>query len=205
MSVPSHIIAPIPGFAVNFSRLDQWIRREVFRYLYNNLNAIAGFTTHHPAYVHEIGALLFHSYRSLCPGHLFCFLAALMDVPEFSSHVETITLDEVFDGPRRSGFWYWLWELGGAVLPPGHSALSLQRVGRWMVNRAEETEIDCEDFHFRGTKHWPLRYHTFPLLSNILPGMCPNLVEVTFPHAWGSQLKRRVWQAFPNVMMARRI
>jgi hypothetical protein len=123
--IPYNNAVAIPGLAVNFARLGQWTPHEVFRYLHDDLDAVASFATHHRTYVYKTETVLFRSYRAPGSGHLFCILTFLMDVPDFPSHVETITLDDILDGPRRSGFWDWLWLFGVATLPPAAGVFRL--------------------------------------------------------------------------------
>jgi hypothetical protein len=205
MSLPIRVPAPDTDFPANFARLDQQLRRQIFRFLYDDLDAATKFVSVYPAFVHEIGSLLFRSYSTTSPQDLYYFLAALTEVSEFSSYVETITLDSFLDGPCQSGFWEWLLVFGRITLAPGHLGLPVQHIGQQLVRRIEEDDIPVINGVLHGTEDWPLYWHSMPLLEAILPALCSNVVEVAIPRAWGSAAAQTVRTSSANITMVRRI
>jgi hypothetical protein len=205
MSLPIRVPAPNTAFPANFARLDQQLRCQVFRLLYDDLDAATEFVSVYPSFVHEVGMLLFRSYSATGPQDLYYLLAALTEVPEFSSYVETITLDPFLDGPGQSGFWEWLLVFATITLAPGHLGLPVQHIGQQLIRRIEDDGIPVINGVLHDTEDWPLHWHYMPLLGAILPALCPHVVEVAIPYTWGSAAAQTVWTSFANVTVVRRI
>ncbi|KAH4396408.1 hypothetical protein HBI62_130990 [Parastagonospora nodorum] len=121
-------------FFAKFSRLDPATRRNVFRLLADDLYTAVDLAVDQPQYAHEVGSVLFRSYRATSPRQLFVFLVALTAVRDFSPHVQTIILSSPFDDPGQSGFYEWLYEFAGWTLPAGHLGLPVQHIGWNLVD-----------------------------------------------------------------------
>lgn len=89
----------------NFSRLDPATCRNVFRFLADDLYTAVDLAIDQPQYAHEVGSVLFRSYRATSPSQLFFFLVALTTVRDFSPHVQTIILSSPFDDPGQNAFY----------------------------------------------------------------------------------------------------
>ncbi|KAF1914831.1 hypothetical protein BDU57DRAFT_501541 [Ampelomyces quisqualis] len=184
----SHLAAdPVAGdrFQNNFSQLDQTTRRDIFRYLRDDLQSAAEF------------AMSF-------PRQLFLFLGALIVVPHFAPHVTSVNLSSPFDDPGESGFWEFLLAFGDMPLPPGHFALPVQNVGEAFIDECEDEGLATVDGILQGSELIPPEWHWGTLIGSILPVLCPNLVALEIPASWGAAVEVSARANLPNLQTVRR-
>ncbi|KAH4109635.1 hypothetical protein HBI70_045180 [Parastagonospora nodorum] len=191
-------------FFAKFSRLDPATRRNVFRLLADDLYTAVDLAVDQPQYAHEVGSVLFRSYRATSPRQLFVFSVALTAVRDFSPHVQTIILSSPFDDPGQSGFYEWLYEFAGWTLPAGHLGLPVQHIGWNLVDLCINRGLNLVNGRLQGTHMFPPNWQHTSLLRRVLPALCPNVVRLELPIAWGPTMAHSARTGFPNAVVVPR-
>jgi hypothetical protein len=184
MSKPLSDPASAAAFFSNFSRLHQPLRRAAFRFLGDDLGGAAGFAISCLQYAQGMICLLFRSYRGINADDMFISLAALTEVLDFSSHVETLVLSAPFDGLGQSGLYEWLLVFDGMNLAPGHLGLRVQHHEQFIMQTAQQSGLQIVNGKLVGSEAWPHNWHHGMLLGHVLPPLCPNVLRVELPASW---------------------
>ncbi|KAH5223635.1 hypothetical protein HBI65_207010 [Parastagonospora nodorum] len=167
-------------FFAKFSRLDPATRRNVFRLLADDL------------------------YTAVDLAATICSRVALTAVRDFSPHVQTIILSSPFDDPGQSGFYEWLYEFAGWTLPAGHLGLPVQHIGWNLVDLCINRGLNLVNGRLQGTHMFPPNWQHTSLLRRVLPALCPNVVRLELPIAWGPTMAHSARTGFPNAVVVPR-
>jgi hypothetical protein len=134
---------------------------------------------------------------------MFTFLAALTEVQKFSSHVETLVLSARFDGLGQSGFYEWLLLLDGMALAPGHLGQRVQHLGRLVMQTAQQSGLRMVNGKLMGSEAWPHDWHHGILHGQVLPALCPNVLQVELPASWRPFAAQMASMGFPGAAVVR--
>lgn len=189
------------------SLLDQQLRSDIFRLLHDDPLAAVNLARAFPIFINEIGLSVFREYRASRPYQMQLFLAALVRVPPLARFVEVIILTSPFDDNGQSGLWEWLFALvrQPVSLQFVFGAAGAQTAANGLNNYFASKGLTLVNGVVSGVENLLPNHHHGILLSQVLPRLRRNVVEMEIPRAWGIQARTWALANFPNMRQVRMV